>query len=64
MLERIYTTRMNYWKINKEEAEELVALYTKRFEENLELVVDGIEMDLEDCCIDCNSSFRIEEVTL
>lgn len=60
-LERKFTDRANKWTLNKAEADELKAFYDVEFEKSLAQVVDGINLDCDDVCIDCGSSYNIRE---
>lgn len=53
MIERLYSPRKNYWTINDEDAKELVALYQTEFEKEMEVAIDGIDLDMSDCCLEC-----------
>lgn len=55
MTERIYTDRVNFLTtVKKEEAKELLSLYTTRYEEGLKNSLDGFKFDC-DVCLECNS---------
>ena len=64
MIERMYTSRMNFWKIQKEEGMELQRLFEERFQVELEMAVSGINLDLKDGCLDCNETLIIKEARL
>lgn len=53
MIERLYSPRLNFWTINDEDAKELLALYQTEFEKEMEIAIDGIELDMADCCLEC-----------
>ncbi len=55
MVERIYSPRLNFWTINDEEAKELLALYQTEFEKAMEIAIDGIDLDMGDCCLECEN---------
>jgi len=59
VIERIYSSRMNWWKINKTENESLVELFTARADEALQQAVDGINLDMKDICLSCDNNISI-----
>jgi hypothetical protein len=57
--ERRFTSRLNkYTLFNKEKAKELETEYEERFMSELETVIDGISLDLNDQCLVCNAVIR------
>ena len=58
-LERIYSPRFNWTTANVEQAKELKDFYDVEYERALKIAVDGIEMELKDCCLICNESYRV-----
>jgi hypothetical protein len=57
--ERRFTSRLNkYTLFNKEKAKELETEYEERFMSELETVIDGISLDLQDHCLVCNAVIR------
>ena len=64
MQERISTERINQFTVNRKEAIDLKAFYDTEAEKNLSFAVDGINIDLSDCCIDCNENIRIVETNI
>lgn len=59
VIERIYSSRMNWWKINKTENESLVELFTARADEAIQQAVDGINLDMKDICLSCDNNISI-----
>ena len=59
IIERIYSSRMNWWKINKTENESLVELFTARADEAIQQAVDGINLDMKDVCLSCDNNISI-----
>lgn len=59
VIERIYSSRMNWWKINKTENESLVELFTARADEAIQQAVDGINLDMKDVCLACDNNISI-----
>ncbi len=61
LVERKFSSRLNFWKINTEETESLIKYYDQRFEEALEMAVRGITLDMSDCCIECQAPMQVVE---
>lgn len=61
MQERLSSERVNKWTVNRKEAEELKAYYDKMFYDSLSSVISGINLDTNDCCIDCDDTYVIKE---
>lgn len=60
MIERQYSSRLNrFTTIDREIAKKLEEYFTTEFNNELEIVVDGIYIDTNDCCVDCNTSIQI-----
>ena len=59
VIERIYSSRMNWWKINKTENESLIELFTARADEAIQQAVDGINLDMKDVCLACDNNISI-----
>ena len=62
IIERIYSSRMNRWKINKTENESLVELFTARADEAIQQAVDGIALDMNDICLSCDNNISIKNI--
>ena len=56
MIERLYSPRLNFWTINDDDAKELVALYQTEFEKEMDIAIDGIDLDMADCCLECEKT--------
>jgi hypothetical protein len=63
MIERLYSPRWNWWTLEQEEAQKLLNYYIRQGDEILEQVIDGIDLDLNDGCIECNQQVTIREMT-
>ncbi len=63
MIERMYSSRWNWWTLTKEEAQSLYKLFQSEGEGNLQLAVDGIDLDQRDGCIECNEQVTLREAT-
>lgn len=61
MLERIASTRWNFITATQKQAEELKAHYDVEFENALKLACDGIDLDMDDVCLDCGESLQVKE---
>lgn len=79
MLERMNTSRLNEFTVfNQKKAEELWVLFETiyrggtiikdsgeiTYESELNMVIDGINLDMADYCIECNANVRTEESRL
>lgn len=63
--ERRFTSRLNeFTTFDKNKAKELGEEYEKRFNEELDLVIDGINLDGSDFCIECNEQFMYSDAKL
>lgn len=62
MIERLYSTRINFVTVNKEEAKELKDFYQVEYEKSLSQAVKFI--DLSDCCLKCGGGSPKHEVWL
>lgn len=58
MTERIYTSRLNRWKLNKDEAKELKAYYEAEYTSEINKTLESISVNDGDECVECNSQFR------
>jgi hypothetical protein len=55
MAERMFSDRINRWTtIDRKKAEELHAYYLDAFQEELALVIDGIDLADNGCCLECD----------
>lgn len=57
-IERLHSTRINQWTMDRKEAEELRDFYQVEFEKELETACMGVDIDLNDACIDCNEIIK------
>jgi hypothetical protein len=63
--ERQFTSRLNeFTTFNKDKAKELREEYEERFRSELETVIEGIDLDLKDYCLECNEQFRYADAIL
>jgi hypothetical protein len=54
MTERLYTERINFYtSVKREEAKELIDLYSIRYEEAMTNAIEGVRFDC-DVCLECN----------
>lgn len=57
--ERQFTSRINeYTAFDKNKAKDLKEEYEKRYMDELEVAIGGIDLDLRDLCLVCNDQFR------
>lgn len=61
MVERLASSRVNLTTIDTKEAEELRGYLGQKFQEELKLAIAGIDLDLADCCIECNAAIMYAE---
>lgn len=63
---RINSSQINRWTIgiDKERAKELIAELQDRFSTEIRTVIDGINLNLADACLDCNDTFTYRESRL
>jgi hypothetical protein len=64
MIERIHSPRINFWTINDKDALELLAYYQSQAEEELKTAIDGICLDTNDCCLECDQTVAYVESTM
>lgn len=63
--ERRFTSRLNeFTTFDKNKAKELEEEYIKRFEEELSIAIDGINLNGNDSCLVCNEQFRYTDARL
>ena len=62
-IERLHSTRINQWTMDRKEAEELRDWYQVRFEEELTTAITGCDIDLNDACVECNSTIKAIQAT-
>ena len=61
--ERRFSDRWNWWTLDKEKIEEMHNYYLRQAEEYLNTAVDGIDLDLNDACLECNQPQMIISAT-
>lgn len=62
MVERQHSPRINKWTtVDLDKAKELEQRFLTDAENLLQQAIDGIDMDLSDCCFECNSQVTIKE---
>ena len=61
MLERIASTRWNFITTTQKQAEELKAHYDLEFENSVKLACNGIDLDMNDICLECNEGLQVKE---
>lgn len=55
MVERLHSSRINNWTtIDRDKAAELHDLFADRYDEAMQMAVDGIDLNDADCCITCD----------
>lgn len=60
MLEVLYSNRLNrYTTVDKEKAQSLFTYFEGEFEKELSIVLDGININPSDSCIECNQQIEI-----
>lgn len=59
MIERLFSSRVNRWVItDHKKSLELRDYFFKEYESELDLIVDTVNLNLNDSCIDCNEDIR------
>jgi hypothetical protein len=64
MMERITSDRINKYTIDRKQAEELKAHYDSEYEKAIGQAVDGISLNLNDSCIECDPIYGVREAYL
>lgn len=62
--ERIYSQRNNYFTFTNEEAEKMRTEYFAIYENELKTAVGAIQLDPNDCCLECNQEVTYKEIAL
>jgi hypothetical protein len=63
MVERLFTDRINKWStIDRPKAQQLHDIFANTYEKELNLVIDGIDLNDSGCCIECDPQIRLVEV--
>lgn len=61
MVERQFSSRINKWTlIDIDKAKDFETRFLQEAESQLELIVDGLSLDLNDCCFVCNSQVTVQ----
>jgi len=60
--ERMFSDRWNWWTLDKDKLEDMLSYYTDQAEKYLNDAVDGIDLDLNDDCLECNAMQTIKSV--
>lgn len=62
MVERIYSDRLNeFTTVRLDEAKELHSYFLSEYEKGLDNVISGLNISLNDVCIECNNPIRVIE---
>ena len=61
MIERLSSPRANLTTIDTKDAEQQLQYFREKFELDLANAVKAIDLDLSDCCIECNSHLTYQE---
>lgn len=62
MIERMFTDRLNrFTTVDKAKAKEMSEYFGKEYSKELSQAIDGINLNLSDCCLECNAP--IQKVT-
>lgn len=61
MQERLTSERVNQWTVNKKEAAQLKAYYDTEYENIIKQVMENINLDLSDCCLECDGTVSVKE---
>lgn len=64
MMERMVSERINKWTIDKAQAEELKAHYDVTYEKAIKQAVEGINLNTNDACIECDPPIAVREARL
>ena len=64
MMERMASNRVNFWTMDRKQAEELKAYYDTEAEKNLKMAMNGISIADCDCCTKCDPVVAIREARL
>jgi hypothetical protein len=64
MMERITSDRINKYTIDRKQAEELKAHYDNEYDKAITQAVDGISLNLNDRCIECDPIYGVREAYL
>lgn len=61
MLERLASNRWNFITTSTKQAEEMKAYYDAEAEKAITLACNGIDLDMNDICLDCNEGLQVKD---
>lgn len=61
MTEALFSTRKNMFTLNRKDNEELKAIYDTEYQKALEQVCHSINLNENDCCLECDSTYNVKE---
>lgn len=65
MIERQFSSRLNRWTTtDKEKAQEIEAYFIDEFEKELLISLDGVQLNVNDGCVECNTIIEVMEAAL
>lgn len=64
MVETIYTNRLNFFTLNKDEAKALKDYFQVEYEKAIAQACDDIDIDLNDACVECHAPIQVHEARL
>jgi hypothetical protein len=65
MIERIFSNRINrYTTTDIQQAKELRDYFLSEYDKSIEVVIAGININTNDCCIECNGTYQYKEALL
>lgn len=64
MMERMVSNRVNFWTMDKKQAEELKAYFDSEAEKAIKLSFNGIQYSDCDCCVECDPIIAIRDARL
>ncbi len=63
-VQRQFSTRINRWTLQQKEAEGLNLYFESEYQKVLNQVVYGINLDESDCCLECDSTYTVQETNV
>lgn len=60
-VERLYSERMNWWTLNDESVDKLKNYFNSQYDNTLEVIIGGIDLNLKDACLDCHDQVIYKE---
>jgi hypothetical protein len=65
MIERQYSTRLNrFTTIDRDKAVDLEKYFMQEFENEIQVMLDGIDISTQDSCIECNRQIQVLEAVM